>query len=421
MTLIIFLIFVPLLAFVLLAVNLVFAPHNPYQEKSSAFECGFHSFLGQNRTQFNISFFIFALLFLLFDLEIILVYPYIVSGYLNGIYGLVTMLIFLLVLTLGFVYELGKNALKLENRQTYSLKQNITEVVSLSSYNPPKPHLSLGLPLNSDLNPLNLKKYIISPLLQNALQSGMLDPSLVNKNHKGLYLVMFRIINQDSRVLVYNYIHYHDLFNNTLISYMVNRVNVSNSTISEEWGNCLVIIEDSLILNRPDKEYEDILNNLGQSQYLAAGIKSLKFADDLTAFSSYETIYDIINLAYNKDHKHYDVLFNKIKNSSRAIGGISDKLPNLIDGCLFIVEDLDLFINNLKNKNSLTNCGPQSLRGKVNSINSFLSCLDLDFRSSLYFHNDYHIKAGNIDARSFLSRDRLSFKNIHINIGKLIY
>ena len=154
MTLIIFLIFVPLLAFVLLAVNLVFAPHNPYQEKSSAFECGFHSFLGQNRTQFNISFFIFALLFLLFDLEIILVYPYIVSGYLNGIYGLVTMLIFLLVLTLGFVYELGKNALKLENRQTYSLKQNITEIVSLSSYNPPKPHLSVGLPLNSDYLPL---------------------------------------------------------------------------------------------------------------------------------------------------------------------------------------------------------------------------------------------------------------------------
>jgi hypothetical protein len=47
---------------------------------------------------------------------------------------------------------------------------------------------------------------------------------------------------------------------------MVNRVNVSNSTISEEWGNCLVIFENSLILNRPGKEYGEILNNLGKSQ-----------------------------------------------------------------------------------------------------------------------------------------------------------
>ncbi len=62
-----FLIFIPFLAFILLAVNLIFAPHNPYPEKDSAFECGFHSFLGQNRTQFSISFFIFASLFLLYS------------------------------------------------------------------------------------------------------------------------------------------------------------------------------------------------------------------------------------------------------------------------------------------------------------------------------------------------------------------
>ena len=99
-------------------------PHNPYQEKDSAFECGFHSFLGQNRTQFSISFFIFALLFLLFDLEILLVYPYVVSAYTNGIYGLVIMLIFFLALTLGFAFELGKNALKIDSRQMFTLNNN---------------------------------------------------------------------------------------------------------------------------------------------------------------------------------------------------------------------------------------------------------------------------------------------------------
>lgn len=117
-----FLIFIPILAIILLAVNLIFAPHNPYEEKDSAFECGFHSFLGQNRSEFSISFFIFALLFLLFDLEILLVYPYVVSAYQNGIFGLIIMLLFFLVLTLGFAFELGKNALSIDSRQVNHTK-----------------------------------------------------------------------------------------------------------------------------------------------------------------------------------------------------------------------------------------------------------------------------------------------------------
>jgi NADH-ubiquinone oxidoreductase chain 3 len=115
-----FLFLIPVLGIILLLVNLILSPHNPYQEKDSAFECGFHSFLGQNRTQFSISFFIFALLFLLFDLEILLVYPYVVSAYTNGIYGLLIMIVFFLVLTLGFAFELGKNALKIESRQIFN-------------------------------------------------------------------------------------------------------------------------------------------------------------------------------------------------------------------------------------------------------------------------------------------------------------
>src|ERR1700744_2317231 len=128
-----FFIFIPILAIILLAINLIFAPHNPYQEKDSAFECGFHSFLGQNRTQFSVSFFIFALLFLLFDLEILLVYPYVVSAYANGIYGLVIMLIFFLALTLGFAFELGKNALKIDSRQMVTINNNTKDTVSFIS------------------------------------------------------------------------------------------------------------------------------------------------------------------------------------------------------------------------------------------------------------------------------------------------
>jgi NADH-ubiquinone oxidoreductase chain 3 len=119
-----FFVFIPILALILLVVNILLSPHNPYQEKNSAFECGFHSFLGQNRTQFSISFFIFALLFLLFDLEILLVYPYVISAYINSLYGLIIMLIFFLILTLGFAFELGKNALKIDSKQLNNNKFN---------------------------------------------------------------------------------------------------------------------------------------------------------------------------------------------------------------------------------------------------------------------------------------------------------
>ena len=134
-----FFLFVPCLCLILLFINLILAPHNPYQEKKIAFECGFHSFLGQNRIQFNISFFIFALLFLLFDLEILLVYPYSASGYNNSIYGLIIMLIFFIILTLGFIFELGKDALSLFSE--YEKKDLIL----------PKPHGFLDLPLKSNI------------------------------------------------------------------------------------------------------------------------------------------------------------------------------------------------------------------------------------------------------------------------------
>ena len=115
-----FFLFVSILALVFLVVNLLLAPHNPYQEKYSIFECGFHSFLGQNRTQFGVKFFIFALVFLLLDLEILVIYSFGLSVYENGVYGLIIVLIFIGIITAWFVFELGKNALKIDSRQSYN-------------------------------------------------------------------------------------------------------------------------------------------------------------------------------------------------------------------------------------------------------------------------------------------------------------
>lgn len=112
-----FFIFVSILTILFLVINFIFAPHNPYQEKYSVFECGFHSFLGQNRTQFGIKFYIFSLLYLIFDLEIFSILPYTLSIYINNVYGLIITLIFIFIITIGFIFELGKNALKLDSRQ----------------------------------------------------------------------------------------------------------------------------------------------------------------------------------------------------------------------------------------------------------------------------------------------------------------
>ena len=108
------------IAILFLILNFVLAPHNPYQEKYSIFECGFHSFLGQNRAQFGVKFFIFALVYLVLDLELLVIYPFGMSGYENGVYGLIIVLLFIGIITAGFVFELGKGALKIDSRQSYT-------------------------------------------------------------------------------------------------------------------------------------------------------------------------------------------------------------------------------------------------------------------------------------------------------------
>jgi|SRR6187551_565668 len=121
----IFILLICIIAILFLIINLVFAPHNPYQEKYSIFECGFHSFLGQNRTQFGIKFFIYALIYLLLDLEILLIFPLALSTYTNNIYGLSIALIFIIIVTIGFIFELGKNALKIDSRQNINTLEKI--------------------------------------------------------------------------------------------------------------------------------------------------------------------------------------------------------------------------------------------------------------------------------------------------------
>ena len=106
-------IFIPILAVVLLGLNILLAPHRPDESKVSAYECGFSPVYGQTRSTFQIHFYIGAMLFLVFDLEILLLFPIAVTLYQVSTYGFSIALIFFIVLTIGFVLEIGSGAISI--------------------------------------------------------------------------------------------------------------------------------------------------------------------------------------------------------------------------------------------------------------------------------------------------------------------
>ena len=100
------------LASLLVGLQWILSIKNNYFEKLLPFECGFLGY-HQTRVPFSLSFYLIGLLFLLFDLEILFIYPYSVSWIWTGYYGLSILVLFICVLFLGFLYEINKGALKL--------------------------------------------------------------------------------------------------------------------------------------------------------------------------------------------------------------------------------------------------------------------------------------------------------------------
>jgi NADH:ubiquinone oxidoreductase subunit 3 (subunit A) len=109
-------ILVPVIVIALLALNLFFAASKPNEEKLTTFECGF-SPVEQARQKFSIHFYLVGILFLVFDLEVLLLFPAAVSMYSIGQSGFWILLFFLVVLTIGFVYEYASGALNYTSKE----------------------------------------------------------------------------------------------------------------------------------------------------------------------------------------------------------------------------------------------------------------------------------------------------------------
>lgn len=102
-----------IISIIIFVLSYVFVYQMADSEKASAYECGFSPF-GDARSKFEIRFYLVAILFIVFDLEIMFLFPWTVVLETIGYYGIVTMLLFLIILTLGFVYEWFKGALDWE-------------------------------------------------------------------------------------------------------------------------------------------------------------------------------------------------------------------------------------------------------------------------------------------------------------------
>jgi NADH-ubiquinone oxidoreductase chain 3 len=117
-TLLMLFILVPILSLILLGLNVLLATHKPDEAKVSAYECGFSPVYGQTRSVFHIHFYIVAMLFLVFDLEILLLFPIAVTLYQVSIFGFSIAIIFFIVLTIGFILEIGSGAISITNAIT---------------------------------------------------------------------------------------------------------------------------------------------------------------------------------------------------------------------------------------------------------------------------------------------------------------
>ncbi len=95
---------------VLLIAPFIVAYRKPDPEKLSAYECGFNSF-DDARMKFDVRFYLVAILFIVFDLEVAFLFPWAVAFGDLGLFGFWSMMVFLGVLTLGFIYEWRKGAL----------------------------------------------------------------------------------------------------------------------------------------------------------------------------------------------------------------------------------------------------------------------------------------------------------------------
>ena len=164
------------------------------------------------------------------------------------------------------------------------------------------------------------------------------------------------------------------------------------------------------------------------SEKYVLDLKSLvEFSSSLIYVSDYEKMTCLLDSSYIKDYYEYSkIIYDTIcsdKFLNKKIFLNNDvKLTNPFNKLLFVVKDKETLLKNISDKGYNVNQGPQQWRGQINSINSFLNYLDVDYRESLYNHSKLHYSKENIDKSwkyELLTKEHFYFWNIHQNIGNI--
>lgn len=294
-----------------------------------------------------------------------------------------------------------------------------------------------------------------------------------NKNNKntskaklGVYFVNVRILNTNKQDLQYGYIYYPYLILDSLMNYLF--VRNTDISLEQDWrepGPYCPIISEQLI-NKISRDR--VFNGYGNTS--ASFIKNanielkstksytelFKYINKILYITKYKEMSNLVDLAFKKDWSNFikniminpdviselEPIFNYLavaphykfkelyphsdftsypygewkRNQQIALNAYIQEKVNLINSCLFVVEDINLFINEIKNKGYPTiKEGPQSLRGEVDEIKSFLSSIEKGYLDSLYNNYMYHVnelEEINIDDKKILHKSMFSARNM---------
>ena len=280
-------------------------------------------------------------------------------------------------------------------------------------------------------NFLNKDTYIITDEVQRSLEEGKLQDN-ISGDLNGFNLVIISVLNKDKNALVFNYIPYHSIFLTTFIHFAYLRSKI-NGNLYKEPGDFLGIVDKDtwggINYGGPlgfSKEVYNLSrlfeNLLGSSYYSITNADIINIINRLVLQTDINNMSLLVDLAIKKDYKNFThEVLSSIDGYNEFIKNVdfNRESISIINGCYFIVKDLDKFIDNIRNRNYNINAGPQPHRGRVNSINNNLSILDMEYRKSLYNHNNYHVSTGSVSPRLRLNKEKFSFNNVHMNLGSV--
>ncbi len=284
--------------------------------------------------------------------------------------------------------------------------------------------------INETRNIITATNYIITQDLHNSLESGVLhiNNCVSNTDVNKFYILFIKVLNKESKSLVYNYISYPSIFRESFALFIGLRA-LNNGNAYKEPGNFLSIIdenvlgrvEDALLYSNTSYKINELIDNLSKSYYPISNTQIFALINKLIYSTDVGSMALLTDLALKRDYKGFtSKILSSVNNYNTLVKYLNSDIVDsvsIINGCLYMVKDLENFILNVRNYRYNINTGPQAVRGHINSINNSLSMLDMEYRKSLYNHNNYHISSGIIDNRLRLNRDKFSFNNIHMNIG----